>query len=423
MNPAGSLNLSRPVPSGSGAVNLLNSTAVDPLYINAYTAVTALGAGREAMRHGLIAMRSRLTAADFEAGPPTGYIGRVPGLEDLRVPEALVEYDCRNNRLAWQALQVDDFLLFVQQAIERHGLDRVGVVVGTSTSGILSTELAYRMRDATTGALPKQLNLAATHNFGSLAEFVRAATGVCGPALTISTACSSSAKAFATAARWMQAGLLDAVIVGGVDSHCGTTLHGFGALQLVAKTPCRPFDVDRNGISLGEGAAFALMERRPIGNPKRLALLGYGESADAHHMSAPHPEGLGAELAMRGALRAAGLDAVQIDYVNAHGTATRNNDSVEAAAIARVLGAKKPITSGKGFFGHTLGAAGAISAVVSLLSIEFGFIPGTVNTVTIDPECGEAVCLASTRRDVRTVLANAFGFGGSNAAIALGALH
>lgn len=396
---------------------------MDPLYINAYTTVTALGAGRKATCDALLAMRSGLTAADFESGPPTGYIGRVWGVEDVRVPQSLGDYDGRNNRLAWLGLQTDGFLLAVHQAIERHGIDRVGVVMGTSTSGILSTEFAYRMRDAITGALPKSLNLAATHNFGSLSEFVRAATGVCGPALTISTACSSSAKAFATAARWMQAGLLDAVIVGGVDSHCGTTLHGFSALQLVSAMPCRPFDVERNGISLGEGAAFALLERRPIANPKRLAMLGFGESADAHHMSAPHPEGLGAELAMRAALHSAKLDPAQVDFVNAHGTATRNNDSVESAAISRVLGTKKPITSGKGFFGHTLGAAGAVSATVGLLSIEFGFIPGTVNTANIDPECGQAICLATVRKDIRTVLVNAFGFGGSNASIAFGALH
>ncbi len=368
-------------------------------------------------------MRSGLTPADFEAGPPCGYIGRVVGVEAVRLPEALLEYDCRNNRLAWLGLHADGFMAAVDAAAKRHGSRRVGVVMGTSTSGILSTEEGYRHRDQVTGALPDSVRLGNTHNFGSIAEFVRAATRVRGPALAISTACSSSAKAFAAASRWIAAGLADVVVVGGVDSHCGTTLHGFAALQLVSGDRCRPFDARRDGISLGEGAIYALVERAPIDNPHRLALLGYGESSDAHHMSAPHPEGVGAHLAMQGAMSMAGLDPMHIAYVNAHGTATRNNDSVEAAAIARLLGPRCPITSVKGFFGHTLGAAGALGAVVSLLSIEFGFIPGTVNTTDIDPDCGEAVQLTSRPAEVRYVLANAFGFGGSNAALAFGAKH
>ncbi len=396
---------------------------MEPLYINAYTAVTALGAGRGPTRDALIAMRSGLAPADFDAGPAQGYIGRVAGLESVRLPATLDEYDCRNNRLAWLGLHADGFMATVDAAVDRHGRDRVGVVMGTSTSGILTTEQGYKERDPVTGALPPSVRLGTTHNFGSIAEFVRVATRVHGPALAISTACSSSAKAFAAAARWLAVGLVDAVVVGGVDSHCGTTLHGFGALQLVSNERCRPFDAHRDGISLGEGAGFTLVEREPNDNPRRLVLLGYGESSDAHHMSAPHPGGLGAELAMRGAMSMAGLDAARIDYVNAHGTATRNNDSVESAAVARLLGPTIPITSVKGFFGHTLGAAGAIGAVVSLLSIEFGFIPGTVNTTDIDPECGNAVQCTSVTREVRHVLVNAFGFGGSNASLAFGAAH
>ncbi len=400
---------------------MLNLPAVEPLFINAYTAVTALGAGRGPTHEAIVAMRSGLLPADFAAGPSFGFIGRVPAVESVLFPAALADYDCRNNRLAWLGLQADGFIEAVHAASVRRGVDRVGIVMGTSTSGILSTEACYRERDPVTGALPDTVRLDKTHNFGSLAEFVRAASGVRGPALVISTACSSSAKTFAVAARWMAAGLVDAVVVGGVDSLCGTTLYGFAALQLVSSERCRPFDMHRAGISLGEGAGFALLEREPLDNPRGLALLGYGESSDAHHMSAPHPHGLGAERAMRAAVAMARIDPAEIDYVNAHGTATRNNDNVEASAIARFLGGTKPITSVKGFFGHTLGAAGAISAVVSLLSIEGGFIPGTVNTTAIDPECGEAVCAATNAREVRHVLANAFGFGGSNASLAFGA--
>lgn len=402
---------------------MLNSPVVEPLFVNAYTAVTALGTGRRPTREAIVAMRSGLSPADFEAGPASGFIGRVAAIESAHFPPALADYDCRNNRLAWLGLQADGFIAAVRAASVRHGADRVGVIMGTSTSGILTTEDCYRERDPVTGALPDNVRLDTTHNFGCLAEFVRAACGVHGPALAISTACSSSAKAFAAAARWMAVGLVDAVVVGGVDSLCGTTLYGFAALQLISSERCRPFDVHRQGISLGEGAGFALLERDAIENPRGLALLGYGESSDAHHMSAPHPDGLGAERAMRAAVAMARVDPARIDYVNAHGTATRNNDNVEAIAIARFFGGTKPITSVKGFFGHTLGAAGAIGAVVSLLSIEGGFIPGTVNTTSIDPECGEAVCDATRACAVRYVLTNAFGFGGSNASLAFGAAY
>lgn len=392
-----------------------------PLYINAYTAVSALGAGRAATRDALLGMRSALTPNDFaHAESVAGFIGRVSGVEDPLLPARLNEYDCRNQRIAWRALQADGFDQVVAAAAKRHGAHRVGVVVGTSTSGILNAELGYRARDPVTGNLPAWVRYRTTHNFGSLAEFVRAALSVSGPGIAISTACSSSAKAFATAARWIAAGVIDAAVVGGVDSLCGTTLHGFTSLQLVAPRPCRPFDLHRDGISLGEGGAFVLLERGCIDNPLGLALLGYGESADAHHMSAPHPDGLGAELAMRQALQGHDTTAAKVAFVHAHGTATRNNDNVESKAIARVLGPDTPITSTKGFTGHTLGAAGALGAVISLAAIEYGFIPGTANTTEIDPDCGSAIQLKSAPGKVEAVLENAFGFGGNNASLLFG---
>jgi 3-oxoacyl-[acyl-carrier-protein] synthase-1 len=207
-----------------------------------------------------------------------------------------------------------------------------------------------------------------------------------------------------------------------VDSLCGTTLYGFDSLQLVSRAPCRPFDVARDGLSLGEGAGFALLERAGAG-ARRLALAGYGESADAHHMSAPHPEGLGARLAMAAALERARLPAASIGYVCAHGTATRNNDGVEARAIAQVVGPRTPITSVKGTVGHMLGAAGIASAVVALASIEHGFVPGTANTTAVDPECGPAVQLATIERRVDAVLINALGFGGNNASLVFASLR
>lgn len=397
---------------------------MQPLYVNAYTAVTALGAGRNATRAALAAMRSGLAANDFALAQVEACVGRVAGVEAVAVPVPLRDFDCRNHRLAWLGLQQDGFVDAVARAVARHGADRIAVIAGTSTSGVLSTEIGYRNRDPATGALPDTVRYAETHNFSALTEFVRRALVLTGPALTISTACSSSSKVFATASRWIDAGLCDAAVVAGVDSLCGTTLHGFDSLQLVSRTACRPFDAARDGLSPGEGAGFVLLERAPAPETRsgtsRLALLGYGESADAHHMSAPHPEGLGAQMAMAAAIERSGRAARRIDYVSAHGTATRNNDLVEAHAIVRVLGPDTPVTSLKGFFGHTLGASGIIGAVTSLLAIEHGFIPGTVNTTRVDPACEAKIQLETVTRPVQAVLANSLGFGGNNASLVFG---
>lgn len=390
---------------------------MQPLFVNAYTAVSALGAGRAAMLEALRGMRSGLVPNDFAAAPVPGFVGRVPDVESVRLPAALAEFDCRNNRIAWLALEQDGFAEAVGRARVRHGGRRIGVIVGTSTSGILTTEEGYRNRDPVTGALPSAVRYAATHNFSALAWFVRRALELAGPAAAISTACSSSAKAFATAQRWIAAGVCDAAVVGGADSLCGTTLYGFESLQLVSRGPCRPFDVARDGLSLGEGAGFALLENTPGGPGPQLALAGYGESADAHHMSAPHPEGLGARLAMDAAVERSGLEPEAIDYVCAHGTATRNNDVVEARAIARLLGPRVPVSSVKGLLGHALGAAGVASAVATLLALEHGFVPGTANTATVDPACEANVLLRSEPRRLRAALVNAFGFGGNNASL------
>jgi 3-oxoacyl-[acyl-carrier-protein] synthase-1 len=389
---------------------------VQPVFVTAYTATTAVGAGRDALRAALLARRSGLARNDFAEAPVAGCIGRVAGVEAAVLPAPLAAFDCRNHRLAWLGLQQDGFMDAVAAARARHGARRLAVIVGTSTSGILTTELGYRNRDPATGALPASVRYATTHNFGALAGFVRQTLALEGPSLAISTACSSSAKVFATAQRWIAAGICDAAVVAGVDSLCGTTLYGFSSLQLVSPAPCRPFDVARDGLSLGEGAGFALLERASDGK-RRLALAGYGESADAHHMSAPHPEGLGARLAMDAALARSRLPGAAIGYVCAHGTATRNNDAVEARAIALVLGSRTPIMSVKGAIGHLLGAAGIASAVTALASIDHGFVPGTANTTDVDPECGGHVQLDAVERRVDAVLVNALGFGGNNASL------
>jgi 3-oxoacyl-[acyl-carrier-protein] synthase-1 len=402
------------------SISIPNRAVVQPLYVNAYTAVTALGAGRNATRAALTSMRSGLAPNDFAPARIDAYVGRVAGLESVAMPAPLRDFECRNNRLAWLVLQQDGVMDAVAQAVARHGANRIAVIGGTSTSGVLSTEIGFRDRDPETGVLSGAVRYAETHNFSALTEFVRRALALTGPTLTISTACSSSAKVFATASRWITAGLCDAAVVAGVDSLCGTTLHGFDSLQLVSRTPCRPFDVARDGLSPGEGAGFVLLERAPAPGSNRIALLGYGASTDAYHMSAPHPEGLGAQLAMAAALERSGRAAHEIDYVSAHGTATRNNDMVEAHAIVQRVGPDVPVTSLKGFFGHTLGASGIIGAVTSLIAIEHGFIPGTVNTSVVDPECEAKIQLECATRPVRTVLANSLGFGGNNASLVFG---
>jgi 3-oxoacyl-[acyl-carrier-protein] synthase-1 len=334
------------------------------------------------------------------------------------VPDDLRAFDSRNNRLAQLALRQDGFEEAVAAARTRYGARRIGVFLGTSTSGLLETELAYRRRDPLTGALPADFDYAHRHSTYALAAFVQAYLRLCGPSAVASTACSSSVKVFASAARCIAAGVCDAAVVGGADSLCLTTLYGFQSLGLVSSRPCRPFDAARDGISIGEAAGFALLSCEPA--EQHVQLLGVGESADAHHMSTPHPEGLGARLAMQRALQSAGLSPASIDYINLHGTATRTNDESEARAVQAVFGESTPCSSTKGWTGHALGASGVLEAVICWLALEHGFLPGSVNTRTVDPALRVNYLVENRRSRPRTVMSNAFGFGGSNCSIVLG---
>ena len=388
---------------------------IPPLQISAFTATSAVGVGKEPLLSALEQSKSGLRANDFGATPLPTWIGRVDGLEEISLPEDLAFWDCRNNRLAWLGLQADGFIEAVAAARKRYGPARIALILGTSTSSIGETELAYTQLDAD-GSFPEDQRRPRVHTPHSLAMFVQEALGLEGPSETISTACSSSAKVFASAERLIRLGLVDAAVVGGVDTLCGSVLFGFNSLELVSPEPCRPFDAERNGISLGEAAGFALLER----GPGRLELLGYGEASDAHHMSTPHPEGLGAERALDDALARAGLAAEAIDYINMHGTASAKNDEVEGALVARRFPPGTHASSTKGFTGHTLGAAGIVEAVISLLAIEHGLMPGTVNTAVLDPVCGPQIRLEPARGEVRYALSNSFGFGGNNCALLFG---
>jgi len=394
---------------------------VTPLLLSSYTATTCLGTGLEATLAALRNGRSGLEACAFESVDLATWIGEVAAVDAQKLPEALARYECRNNRLARKGLEADGFAAKVRAAIARYGKTRVGIFLGTSTAGILQTELAYRRRDAETGALPEDFIYRTTHNSFSLAEFTRDYFGLEGPAMAVSTACSSSAKVFAAAARQLALGTIDAAIVGGVDTLCLTTLYGFASLQLTSSQPCRPYDAARDGISVGEGAAFALLERAPA-TPAAgtVLLLGTGESSDAYHMSSPHPEGLGAKLAMEAALRSAGLNADDIDYINLHGTSTPANDAAEGKAVVALFGDRVPCSSTKGATGHTLGAAGAVEAVICALALSHDLLPGSPNTETLDPAIPVQYLLHSRSGPVRHALSNSFGFGGSNCSLVFG---
>lgn len=388
-----------------------------PLAIRACTATSAVGPGREALANALREGRSGLRRNDFGRDRLDCWIGRVDGLESVELPPALLPWDSRNHRLAWLALGQDGMREAIDEAIAQHGADRIAVVVGTSTSSIGSTEEAYARLDE--GRFPDDLARLQVHTPHALGEFVQRAAGVRGPCITVATACSSSAKVFAQAARLIAAGLADAALVGGVDTLCGSVLFGFNSLQLVASEPCRPFDVGRTGLSLGEAGGFALLERARDGDTG-LQLRGYGESSDAHHMSSPHPEGLGALMAMRDALARAGVNAADIGYLNLHGTATPANDSIEAAAVAELFPDTLHASSTKGWTGHTLGAAGIVESMIALIALERGELPGTLNSATPDPACGPQIRFAPQRADIRYAMNNSFGFGGNNCSLVFG---
>lgn len=394
---------------------------MNPLLISAFTATTCVGHGRDALLRALQAGASGLAPCRFETVDVDTCVGEVGGIDAHPLPGPLADYDCRNHRLAVSALAQDGFRDAVTDCRRRYPAERIGVFVGSSTAGILETELAYRALDAATGALPASYRYATTQNLYSAGAVVRQALALAGPAAVVSTACSSSAKVFGSAARLIAAGAIDAAVVGGVDSLCLTTLYGFSSLQLTSTRPCRPFDAERDGISIGEGAAFFLVERAPPAPAAdALLLLGVGASSDAYHMSSPRPDGSGARLAMAAALQSAGLAAADIDYINLHGTGTRTNDAAEGRAVLDLFGATTPCSSSKATVGHTLGAAGAIEAAVCLLALQHGFAPGGVHTRQVDPAIPVNYLQANLARPLARVLSNSFGFGGTNCSLVFG---
>lgn len=381
--------------------------------MRAFTATTAAGVGNAALLRALLDRAGGLRRNDLEHCGLDTFIGRVMELETKRLPAQWSSWDCRNNRLAWLGLNQDGFLREAEWLVARHGAARVALVLGTSTASMASTEEAYRLRGAAPAFPPECCN-PQVHSPNSLVGFVAAALGVRGPQLTVATACSSSARVFGSALRLMQAGLADAAIVGGVDSLCRSVMYGFNALELMSPEPCRPFDVWRRGLNIGEAAGFAILEPYAAGE---LRISGYGESSDAYHMSSPHPQGSGAQQAMQAALQRAGLAPRHIDYINLHGTATRINDDTEIRALATVFAEPLPCSSTKGYTGHTLGAAGIVEAAISLLSLRHQLIPGNLHCETPEAAAEPWIQRDNAARPLRHVMSNSFGFGGNNCAL------
>jgi 3-oxoacyl-[acyl-carrier-protein] synthase-1 len=392
------------------------------LVISKFTATSAVGNGLAALQKAIAARRSGLVRNNLAGCDLNTWIGRVNGLEDIELPERLGHLHSRNNQLAWLGLQQDGFLQEVENLIARLGAQRVGVIMGTSTSSIGRTEEAYLQLDSSRLMSP-EYRQAEIHNLHSPGIFVAKATGAKGPAFTLSTACSSSAKVFASADRWLRHGIVDAVLVGGIDTLCLSVLYGFNSLELISEDVCRPFDQRRNGINLGEAAGFAILTRSDVAQNAELTLLGYGESLDAHHMSHPHPEGKGAVLAIDHALRRSGLKPDDIDYVNLHGTASKPNDLVETLALGKRFTKTTLASSTKGWTGHTLGASGALEAVITLDAMSTGKVPGTLNCEQSDPELDFQVITDNVDKPLRLAMTNSFGFGGNNATLIFGHAH
>ncbi|AYZ01017.1 beta-ketoacyl-[acyl-carrier-protein] synthase family protein [Burkholderia multivorans] len=395
----------------------MNSTRT-PVYLSAPGMINALGATTE----DIVAALHAGTAPGM--GPRSdvaggGWVGRAVSTLDIAPPATLAHFDCRNNRLLLAALA--QIRPGIDAAVERYGPRRIGVVIGTSTSGIQAAEHALAQR-AATGVMPPGFDYRQME-IGTAAPFVRAVLGVTGPAYTLSTACTSSAKAFAAARRLLRLQLCDAVVVGGADSLCELTLQGFASLESVSPTRTNPMSRNRNGINIGEGAALFLMGR----DETAVRLAGVGESSDAHHISAPDPAGHGAEDALRAALADAGVASSAIGYVNLHATATRLNDEMEANVTARVFPHGVPASGTKPLTGHMLGAAGATELGFAWLVLARGIPLPRHHWDGQHDAALPALDLVDGDRHLgsdatgRYAMSNSFAFGGSNASLILGA--
>lgn len=380
-----------------------------------YQSTSAAGNNIAELRNAIDTQRSGLRKNDLDGSDLTTWIGRVSDIDGME----LGEWQSRNNALAKFAYEQGDIRAHVDALKAQYRPSRMGVVMGSSTSSIDRTETAYQHLED--GALTDQFKQKNVHNPHAPSLFVANISGITGPAMTINTACSSSAKVFATGARWLQAGLVDAVLVGGVDTLGLSVLHGFDSLQLISENQCKPLDQNRDGINLGEAAGYAILVRANEGHKdSSIRLLGYGESSDAHHMSHPHPEGLGARLAMQQAMDMASLTPQDINYINLHGTSSRANDLIEGQLIASLFPTTTQVSSTKAWMGHTLGAAGITEALIAADALFRGVIPGSKNLDELDKQLSISVQAENLERNMNYVMSNSFGFGGNNCCLVFG---
>jgi 3-oxoacyl-[acyl-carrier-protein] synthase-1 len=384
-----------------------------PYPITGFAMCNAIGSNRNEVRQSLFEGRSGLGPSPIDLPFETVVGAVLVGLPKL--PPALECWTTRTTQIA--ALLLEELAPELESLRERWRPDRIAVLLGTSTGGADATEKAYR-HYLSSGSLPEDYDLFRHHTFGAILHVVRELAGATGPSWMVSTACTSSAKPLATARRLISAGIIDAAIVGGIDTLCSMTLHGFRSLDALSKVACRPFAADRDGLNIGEGGAFLLVEQG--GDP--IALLeGVGESSDAYHISAPDPEGLGARLAMQRALEEAGSSPASVDHVNAHGTGTRLNDVSESAAIEAIFGREVPVVSTKSYTGHMLGAAGATEAAMAIMAVVEGWIPASLRASPVDEKILVNVNEERIDGDVHRVVSNSFAFGGNNISVVIGA--
>ncbi len=344
--------------------------------------------------------------------------GRTPPVGRLRfaldeLPAALVEWESRNNRLVYHCLK--PLMPVIAEAISKFGPARVGVVVGTSTSGIDGWESVLRERFST-DVWPNDFRFSRTE-LGDPAALIETVMGTSGPCYGVSTACTSGGKAIVTAVRLIQADLCDVVVTGGIDTLCGLTLNGFSVLDSISSARCNPFSVNRDGINIGDGAALFVLGREEA----HTRIAGWGESTDAHHLSAPDPEGYGAELAIQQALLHAGISRSEIAYINLHGTATRLNDAMEAKVTHRIFGGDLPCSSTKALTGHMLGAAGSCEAAFVSMALARREVPPHLWDGDFDPKLPPLrfVDRIGERVDGRYMMSCSYAFGGNNLALIL----
>lgn len=389
-----------------------------PVGITAWSWVNALGRAHSEDRGSTLERSLRgsgLASHEAELGIP-GYSGRYP--DDLpALPLEQLHRDSRSARLLFDALRpLEASLIRLRDCV---GSDRIAVILGSSTGGIDATERALR-HERRAGQLPPEYRFRAVHPYDSLLRLVQEVLGLDGPALVVSTACSSGGKALASAQRLLHSDAVDAVLVGGADALCEMTVRGFSGLGVLSEGPCRPFESSASGISIGEGAALLLLQADA---DAPVHFLGAGESSDAYHATSPHPEGVGAQLAMQSCLSIAGLTAQDVDYLNAHGTGTEKNDAMEALAISEVLGTNVLYSSTKHKTGHQLGTAGATEAIFCVQAVAAGRLPLTLSPQREDPPRASDLGLAkapSRDKKVDVALSNSFAFGGSNVTVAVG---